>query len=624
MKIKRHSKSKIKKYASVAGVLAIAIVGTWFLIQSFAASPTATASCGAQVSNYTYQVPWGNAVWNQPVCNLPRYSKSADYAQRFFKYAHYTDGTPSYDYLDGLVGVTPGYPGPPTLGDPDGLNGLFTREVYLASKSTTNVQVSSLSQPSNLDGVLWNDNEVFPRAGYQSQHPDTMIPWNPTWKTGKGGDNEIFILDDRPGPTMGRVYTIWIYQYGGCIADIFFPNRVCAASVQVNRDHSGNIIDYRNFEGYVSERGVGLSYYATLTTPEEVAAKEIRHALGVTISTTSFGPVCTKAQLGTNAEGTTCGTAVAPATKFEWGGVALSSLGRTAPFNTYGIEKTIPEGMRFAVDISNAQIENWLTSRNDLTGARKETARTFARALRDYGMIVVDTGSADPMIQMVGGVNPDNATQWKNLGVGPEYAADNLLKGLITSSNLYVVDPPTLTCADGTTSKNFCPWTAASYASSNPSDTVNPSVTITNPASTSNVTFAGTVKVEGTSSDNIGVTKVELLVDTTVATSVTTSSTYSFSLNSTTISNGTHTITVKAYDAAGNVGTKSFTVMVSNTSAPTVVCDFTDDGHVNVSDLSRLLTNYNKAVTAYTNGDCDGSGIVNVTDLSMLLSRYGT
>lgn len=416
--------------------------------------------CGRSVVNYSYQVPFGNAVWNQPVCNLPTYSKSADFANRLVKWA--VGDNPN---LYGTMDVSPGFPDPTQL---DPLINLFTREVYLASKATTEAKVASIGSPSNLDGVGYNSDEAWPSPGKKSQHPEATIPWNPNWKTGKGGDNEIFILDDRPGPTQGRIYTIWIFEAGGCFNPLellVWPNRVCGTSIQVGRDHYGNYVDYRTHEGYVSERGVGLSYYATLTTPEEVAAGEIRHALGIAVANTSFGTICSAAQLGTAAESNTCGTALAPASKFEWGGLTIEEVKRKAPYAAYGNDKTIPEGTRFALNMTYAQIDAWVASRTEWANnpRRAQTARIFARAMKDYGMIVVDTNGTWPGVQMAGGVNPDNATKWKNLAMGPEWDGRELLKGLMNTSNVRVIEPPTLTCANGTTSKNYCEWINARY-----------------------------------------------------------------------------------------------------------------------------------------------------------------
>jgi hypothetical protein len=418
------------------------------------------ASCGKQVQNYSYQVPFGNAVWNQPVCGLPRHPRTADYANRFYQWGHINDGSPAADTANGKIRNDPGYPDATQINP---LGAMFTREVYYASKSTTESRIGTVSYYSNLDGENVN-----------TFTPDAKIPWNPSWEASQGGDNEMIILDDRPGPTQGRIYYLSgyypsypVFPYRkippvGC--QVYFQqNRLCTYTTTVARDLQGNYVDYRTYEGYVSDRGVGLSYLATLVTPEEVEAKEIRHAVGIAMPNTSYGPICTKAQQGTSAEGLSCGTAVAPASKFEHADKTSIQGTTDGSLKTlYTLDKTVPEGMRFAIDITYDQIDAWVNSRTDLNATRKNTARIFARALKDYGMIVADTNGGSPSIQQAGGINPDNAAKWTALGMGPD-EKDTLLNGLITSTNLYVVNPPTVTCKDGLASKYFCQWTSARY-----------------------------------------------------------------------------------------------------------------------------------------------------------------
>jgi hypothetical protein len=104
------------------------------------------------------------------------------------------------------------------------------------------------------------------------------------------------------------------------------------------------------------------------------------------------------------------------------------------------------------------------------------------------------------------------------------------------------------------------------------SDTVAPTASITAPAN--NSTVSGTANVTANASDNVGVIKVEFYIDGALKTTDTASS-YSYSWNTTSASNGAHLIYAKAYDAAGNVGTSatiSVTVsnMTSDTLSPTV------------------------------------------------------
>lgn len=95
-------------------------------------------------------------------------------------------------------------------------------------------------------------------------------------------------------------------------------------------------------------------------------------------------------------------------------------------------------------------------------------------------------------------------------------------------------------------------------------DTTVPVVSITSPAA--NATVSGTVNIAASASDNIGVSKVEFYLNG-VLKSTDTAAPYSYSWNSTTVSNGNYTITTKAFDAAGNSSASSVTVAVNNVVA---------------------------------------------------------
>jgi len=72
------------------------------------------------------------------------------------------------------------------------------------------------------------------------------------------------------------------------------------------------------------------------------------------------------------------------------------------------------------------------------------------------------------------------------------------------------------------------------------------------------------VSVTASASDNVGVTRVEFWLDGALA-ATDTSSPYSWSWNTTTATNGSHSLQSKAYDAANNVGTSTtVSVTVSN------------------------------------------------------------
>jgi len=111
-----------------------------------------------------------------------------------------------------------------------------------------------------------------------------------------------------------------------------------------------------------------------------------------------------------------------------------------------------------------------------------------------------------------------------------------------------------------------------------PPDTTPPTISITTPAN--GAVVAGTVPVSASAADNVGVAGVQFMVDGASLGAEVATAPYQVSWSTTSTSNGSHTVTARARDAAGNTATATATVVVSNT-VPTVglVCDWAmDDG----------------------------------------------
>jgi len=117
---------------------------------------------------------------------------------------------------------------------------------------------------------------------------------------------------------------------------------------------------------------------------------------------------------------------------------------------------------------------------------------------------------------------------------------------------------------------------AGNVASSNPinavvdnvpdiSDTQAPSVYISNPADGSSVNRTVNIWVSG--NDNVGITKLSVLVDGRQHCTVTDSDTATCSWNTRKVDSGSHTIAVIAEDAAGNQAQSQVTVNVGTSSA---------------------------------------------------------
>src|SRR5207253_2134127 len=83
-----------------------------------------------------------------------------------------------------------------------------------------------------------------------------------------------------------------------------------------------------------------------------------------------------------------------------------------------------------------------------------------------------------------------------------------------------------------------------------PADIIPPLVSISSPIS--GTTMSGTIAILADASDNVGVVGVQLVLDGNNLGAEDTSSPYSISWDSTTATNGSHTLTAVARDAAGN------------------------------------------------------------------------
>jgi hypothetical protein len=92
-------------------------------------------------------------------------------------------------------------------------------------------------------------------------------------------------------------------------------------------------------------------------------------------------------------------------------------------------------------------------------------------------------------------------------------------------------------------------------------DQQSPQVQINSPAA--NATLSGVVHVQAGATDNVAVSRVEFYVDG-VLQAVDTAAPYAWDFDTTTATNGRHTIQVVAYDPSGNAGSASVTVTTQN------------------------------------------------------------
>ena len=133
-----------------------------------------------------------------------------------------------------------------------------------------------------------------------------------------------------------------------------------------------------------------------------------------------------------------------------------------------------------------------------------------------------------------------------------------------------------------------------------PPDTIPPSVSITNPSN--GATVSGTVSISFTASDENGIASRAIKVD-----GVTKSTGTSYSWDTTTYSNGVHTIRCEATDPSSNTGFDEISVTVNNvdTIAPTCTITFPTEGATVSGTITVTATASDNVGVDYV--DCGGS-----------------
>lgn len=220
------------------------------------------------------------------------------------------------------------------------------------------------------------------------------IPWNPKWQAAPGSDAQVIVLDK----AQGIEWNLWQVRFDGKTVQATNGNKV-----------PGNY--WTRETGYAPSRGVGIPYLAMLVRGSEVVSGRISHALGMPVINTDgyqFFP---------------------PATKVEFPKKRKNGL---------------PEGIRFAIDVSDAEIEAWIAALPpELPDATRASARVIARALREYGWFVVDTAGA-ATVQFESRLTAGEC--WKKAGletieIGDKEYPRDLLDGLLTRERIYALVP---------------------------------------------------------------------------------------------------------------------------------------------------------------------------------------
>jgi hypothetical protein len=163
-----------------------------------------------------------------------------------------------------------------------------------------------------------------------------------------------------------------------------------------------------------------------------------------------------------------------------------------------------------------------------------------------------------------------------------EFYADGTLLGTDTSAP-YTVSWDSTSVQDGVHTLAAMAYDHAGNVRTSSAVVVNTDNTVPDAALTSPLHGAwlrGSVSLEATASDSGGVTKVEFYEGATLLGTFTTAP-YVMSWNTVGVGEGTHTLTVKAYDGIGNVRTSAgMAVTVDNTAPATAISAPAQNGSV--------------------------------------------
>ncbi|HCL57342.1 MAG TPA: hypothetical protein DHW82_10100 [Spirochaetia bacterium] len=234
----------------------------------------------------------------------------------------------------------------------------------------------------------------------------------------------------------------------------------------------------------------------------------------------------------------------------------------------YKCATTMTDGftcMRAAIDKTDAE---WAA----LIPANTKKPRVVVfQGTSDY---TVYPGNADDLVAQWTGVHGTDKTAdgtetisghehkiYKN-SAGVSVVETYLINGM---GHAITVDPGTGAAQGGATAgfavdkDLYSSYWALKFFGLDNSDVTPPEAVITAPASS---ITAGTVSIDVTATDNVGVTKVEFYIGTST-TPLSTDTTAPYNTSWTVAQDGLYTITVKAYDAAGNIKTVTKSVTVS-------------------------------------------------------------
>ena len=327
---------------------------------------------------------------------------------------------------------------------------------------------------------------------------------------------------------------------------------------------------------------------------------------------------------------------------------AGSTVSATANVSADASDNVGVAGVQFKLDGANLGAEvtaapytvSWNTT-TSANGSHSLTAvaRDAAGNTTTSSAVAVTVSNVDATAPTVAVTAPANgatvagssvavsATASDNIAVvGVQFQLDGVNLGAEDTASPYSISWNTGTVANGVHSLTAIARDGAGNTATSAvtvtvnNDLIAPTVAMTAPADGSTAT--GSVTVSANASDNVAVVGVQFLVDGTAAGAEVTTAPYQLAWNSASVANGSHTLSARARDAAGNQTTSSaVTVTVSNVATGPPVIDAVKS--VNRSNNATTLvsgafstTKTNELLLAFISADYRTGANTTVTGIS--------
>lgn len=409
--------------------------------------------------------------------------------------------------------------------------------------------------------------------GSGNSHSGTLVN-GPVWATGKYGqglnfdgtndyvsvaDHANFTLD----PTVSYTWSAWVRSNNFNQWSTIWSQTLDANNFFYFYAHSSNDAD----AGPVTN-GVSVFWWTNGGTNKLVA-----HTTNNVLATNTWAYVTVtyNASVAQNSRFTIYVNGVDVTNRND-----ISSTGTLATLN--------PNNTRFGAnqpygEYFNGGLDELRYYRRLLSVAEIQADMNIGNAPDTQGPAVSITS---PAAGSVSGTINVNATATDNVGVaGVQFQLDGVNLGAEDLSSPYSVSWNTTTTTNGSHTLTAIARDAAGNTTTSSSIVVNvnnavdatpPVINITSP--TGGTTLAGSINVNATATDNVGVVGVQFQLDGVNLGAEDLSSPYSVAWNTTTTSNGNHTLTAIARDATGNTSTSSSVIVNVNNivdAAPPVV-----------------------------------------------------